>query len=63
MHWRSSYLVRLIHTITNSAQPHARRAALRMLEMETEAIIEDLAKGHFHTAAGAKIEFTLLQQS
>jgi hypothetical protein len=56
MHWRSSYLVRLMHTINGSPQPKVRRAAIRMHAMETEAILEDLSKGHFHTAAGAKIE-------
>ena len=56
MHWRASYLVRLMHTITSSAPPQVRRAAIRMHAMETEAILEDLSKGHFHTAAGAKIE-------
>jgi hypothetical protein len=56
MHWRSSYLVRLMHTISSSAQPNVRRAAIRMQALEIEAIMEDLGRGHFHTAAGAKIE-------
>jgi len=56
MHWRSSYLVRLMHTISSSPQPKVRRAAIRMHALETEAIMADLRKGHFHTAAGAKIE-------
>jgi hypothetical protein len=56
MHWRSSYLVRLMHTIGNSPQPKVRRAAIRMHAMEIEAILQDLSKGHFHTAAGAKID-------
>jgi hypothetical protein len=56
MHWRSSYLVRLMYTISSSPQPQVRRAAIRMHAMETEAILKDLGKGHFHTAAGAKIE-------
>jgi hypothetical protein len=56
MHWRSSYLVRLMHTINRSSQPKVRRAAIRMHAMEIEAIMQDLGKGHFHTAAGAKIE-------
>lgn len=56
MHWRSSYLVRLTHTISTSPQPKVRRAAIRMHAMEIEAIMADLSRGHFHTAAGAKIE-------
>jgi hypothetical protein len=56
MHWRSSYLVRLTHTINTSPQPKVRRAAIRMFAMEIEAIMADLGRGHFHTAAGAKIE-------
>lgn len=56
MHWRSSYLVRLMYTISSSPQAQVRRAAIRMHAMETEAILHDLCKGHFHTAAGAKIE-------
>lgn len=56
MHWRASYLVRLMHTITTTRVPEARRAAIRMHAMETEAIMDDLARGQFHTAAGAKIE-------
>lgn len=56
MHWRSSYLVRLVHTINSATEPAVRRAAIRMHAMETEAILDDLAKGHFHTAAGAKID-------
>jgi hypothetical protein len=55
MHWRSSYLVRLMHTIGSSSSPKVRRAAIRMHAMEIEAILADLGKGHFHTAAGAKI--------
>ena len=56
MHWRSSLLVRLTHTITRTPDPKVRRAAIRMHAMETEAIMDDLAKGHFHTAAGARVE-------
>jgi hypothetical protein len=56
MHWRSSYLVRLMHTIGSSREPHARRHAIRMHALETEAIVRDLENGLFHTAAGQRID-------
>lgn len=61
MHWRSSYLVRLMHTISTSPQSHARRHAIRTHAMETEAIVRDLEKGLFLTAAGKSIDCDLIQ--
>jgi hypothetical protein len=60
MHWRSSYLVRLMHTISTSRQPQARGHAIRMHALETEAIVRDLEIGLFHTAAGKRIECHLI---
>ncbi len=55
MHWRSSYLTHLTRAMENATQPKVRRAAIRTHALEIEAVMKDLQKGRFNTAAGAKI--------
>jgi hypothetical protein len=55
MHWRSANLSRLMRTVTTTSVPEDRREALRMHEVETEAILKDIDKGWFHTLAGIEV--------